>query len=183
MTPDYDSMIAKVIAREGGSTYTDYSADAGGPTKYGITLAALHEWRQMPVSAEDVRDLTEQEAVRIYRARYFPKWFELIKPEGVVELLFDYSVNSGVGGVTLGVQNILKNWAFYQGGLDGDFGPMSQAALGKVANWEAFFYAVKCERLESYLRYIGRDQRQAMFAGGWANRSDQFELNQGMLTS
>ena len=93
---DYDALIARVILREGGATYTNLSADAGGPTKYGITLATLHEWRQMPVSAEDVKDLTQGEAVRIYRARYFPVWFDLVQAEGCVELLFDFAVNSGV---------------------------------------------------------------------------------------
>ena len=173
---DYDALIARVILREGSALYTDRPSDAGGPTKYGVTLATLHDWRKMPVSAEDVRRLTQDEAVRIYRTKYFPSWFEIPPREEIAELLFDDAVNAGVGGATLHVQSVLKHWHLYDGAIDGAFGPKSTAALMRVENWGAFYYAVKCERLEGYLRYVGRDPRQAEYAAGWANRSDQFEL-------
>lgn len=172
---NYDELIARVIKREGGEQYTNNPADAGGPTKYGITLATLHQWRKMPVSAEDVQRLTEDEAVRIYRTNYFPSWFEIVR-EDIAEMLFDYAVNAGVGGVAKAVQAVLQHWSLYDDKIDGAFGPKSQAALRLVTNWQAFFYAVKCERLELYLRQIGNRPDNYVFAAGWANRSDQFEL-------
>ena len=38
-------IISAILVREGGGRYTDVPADRGGPTKYGITQAALAEYR------------------------------------------------------------------------------------------------------------------------------------------
>lgn len=169
-----EDLITRVIQREGG--YVDNAADAGGPTKFGITLATLHEWRKSPVSAVDVEGMTELEARRIYRARYFTgTGFDQVKDPQLLELLFDYGVNSGVGAPAAALQTVLKREGLYAGPIDGDFGPNSRAALAKVTNWPALFYALKCERYELLLRYVGRRPDQAQFAIGWANRLDQFE--------
>lgn len=172
---DYDALIGRVIIREGGDQYTNYPSDEGGPTKFGITLATLHDWRKAPVSAYDVQQLTLSEASKIYRANYFPKWLEAIPDESAVELFFDDCVNAGVGNLAKHAQSVLYHWHLYSGVIDGAFGPKSLDALGKVKNWPAFFYAVKCERLEMYLRQIGSRPGNAVNAVGWANRNDQFE--------
>lgn len=167
-----EQLITEVIEREGG--YVNNPADAGGPTKYGITLATLHAWRKAPVSAYDVEQLTETEARDIYRANYF-KGYDSIKDRALLSLCFDYGVNSGPGAPASSLQTILKREGLYTGAIDGDFGPLSQAALAKVTNWPALFYALKCERYELFMRYIGRRPDQAQFATGWSNRMDGFE--------
>jgi len=172
MADTVEDMIGRVIAREGG--YVDNPADAGGPTKYGITLATLHDWRRAPVSAADVANLSETEARQIYRARYVAPFGPGLDPR-LLEELFDFGVNSGVGAPASALQTVLKREGLYDGVIDGDFGPKSRAALAKVTNWPALFYAVKCERYELLLRYIGRRWDQAQFATGWANRLDQVE--------
>jgi lysozyme family protein len=163
-----DQLIDRVIDREKG--YVWRSADRGGPTCWGITLATLHEWRGTPVSAADVQALGVDEARAIYRKKYFeePGLDAVTDPE-LQELLFDYSVNSGPGAAVKALQSALDV------PVDGAFGPVTKAALGKVHNLEALFYRVKCERYELLLRYVGVDPEQAQFAGGWANRLDQFE--------
>jgi lysozyme family protein len=171
-----DELIARVIVREGGAAYTNDPDDAGGPTKYGVTQTALGDWRGRPVSAEDVRALTEAEAVQIYRKRYFPPGFEVIRDTAVLELLFDYGVNSGPRAAVMALQTVLKRIGKYDGVIDGAFGPKSSAALAAVRNVEALFYALKCERYEAYMRYIGRLPSQAKYATGWSNRNDHFEM-------
>jgi len=173
MSDRIGDLIARVIKREGG--YVNNSADAGGPTKYGITLATLHEYRGTAVGAADVMNLSEDEAAQIYRTRYFPAGLEAIDNDAVLEELFDYGVNSGTGAAVSALQTILKREGLYQGAIDGAFGPQSAVALGKVKNWPALFYAIKCERYELLLRYIGRRPDQAQFATGWANRLDTIE--------
>jgi lysozyme family protein len=44
-----------------------------------------------------VEQLTEAEAVRIYRAKYFPAAHEAIPEPVLLEELFDFGVNSGLG--------------------------------------------------------------------------------------
>jgi lysozyme family protein len=168
-----DRLITRVLEREGG--FVDDPADAGGPTKYGITLATLHDWRKASVSADDVRQLGEDEARRIYRARYFPAGFEAIPDAGLLELLFDFGVNSGPAAPVKALQTVLQRGGLYDGAIDGGFGPKSAAALAQVRNWPALCYAVKCERYELFMRWIGARPENARFAIGWSNRQDQFE--------
>jgi lysozyme family protein len=168
MNDAIEALISRVIEREGG--YVNHPADRGGPTNYGITLAALHDWRGASVGAGDVAAMTEQEARAIYRDRYFVRpGLDCVTDPATLDLLFDFAVNSGPGAAVKALQLCLGVPA------DGAFGPQSRAALAAVTNWPALFYRLKAERLELFLRYIGRDPAQAVFAAGWANRLDHFE--------
>lgn len=164
-----DDLITRVIEREGG--YVDHPNDAGGPTKYGITQGTLTASRGRATSALDVQTLSLDEARAIYRKNYFDApGFGSIEYPPLLEFLFDYGVNSGPMTATRSLQAALGVTP------DGIFGPLSKAALGRVTNLPALFYRVKAERYELLLRYIGRDPSQAVFAAGWANRLDQFEV-------
>lgn len=168
MADTIDALIGRVIEREGG--YVDNPNDAGGPTKYGITLATLHGWRKVPVGAADVANLTASEAAQIYRQNYFVgPGLDAVKDPMIQEFLFDYAVNSGTGAAVRALQTALGVPA------DGSFGPQSKAALDRVNNQVALFYRLKCERYELLLRFIGSSPGNAVFASGWANRLDQFE--------
>lgn len=166
-----DTMISAVLLREGGARYTNNPADPGGPTKYGITLAALHEWRKFPVSAYDVQQLTEEEARAIYRSNYFVKpGLDCVADPAISEFLFDYSVNSGPGAAVKALQTALGVTA------DGSIGPVTKLAYSQHTNMQALFYRLKAERYELMLRAIGAHPDEYVFAEGWANRLDQFEL-------
>jgi len=88
----------QLFPHEGG--YVDHPRDPGGATNMGITLATLSKWRGKTVSKADVRALSRDEAMRIYRAEYWNKTgpngadMMLAGPDAA---LFDVSVNSGVG--------------------------------------------------------------------------------------
>lgn len=173
MTDTIDALITEVIETEGG--YVNHPNDRGGPTNWGITQGTLASWRGHPVSADDVRLLSQDEARQIYRKNYF-SGLEFVQDPEVARFLFDYGVNSGRHAAAMSLQTVLKNIGRYGGPIDGIFGPMSRAGYeGAVqANDKALFYALKCERYELFLRFIGRDPGQAVFATGWANRLDKF---------
>jgi lysozyme family protein len=166
-----EALIDRVIARE-GRRYVDDPADAGGPTRFGITLATLHLYRGTPVAAADVAALTEEEARAIYRRLFVPPAWGLIPDAQVLELLFDYAVNSGPAAAARSLQAVLKREGLYDGPVDGELGPLSAAALAQVRNWPALFFALKCERYELLLRLVGSAPSQAAYAAGWANRLD-----------
>jgi lysozyme family protein len=168
-----DNLIAELIGREGG--YVNDPTDRGGPTKYGITLATLHAWRQTPVGAADVEALTVSEATAIYATEYFTRpGFDAVTDLELQAFLFDFGVNSGAGTATMALQRVLAHAGAYTGAIDGELGPQSKAALAKITNTAALFFAVKCERLELLLRDVGREPPDAKFAVGWANRVDGF---------
>jgi lysozyme family protein len=167
ISPRLQQLIDALVQREGG--YVNDPDDRGGPTKYGITLATLHDWRQAPVSAADVEALDRGEAARIYADRYFLKpGFDAVRDPLLQEFLFDFAVNSGPGASVAALQSAIGVEP------DGVFGPKSRAALDKVTNLPALFFAVKCERYELLLRDVGRWPADAKFAEGWSNRLDQF---------
>lgn len=182
MADKISEMIERVLVREGLDTYTNDPRDAGGPTKWGITQGALARWRGRPVSASDVRALGKDEAVAIYRRDYMAP-FETIEDLSLLELMFDFGVNHGVGRAAEAMQTVLQRIGYYTDRIDGDFGPKSRAALAKVRNDAALFYAVKCERLEAYIRYAGRAPANVVYLGGWANRNDHSRSSSPMLAA
>ncbi len=64
-----DAMIDDVIRREGG--FVDHPADRGGPTKFGITQAALARYLGRAVTAAEVDALSPDQAKQIYRRDYY----------------------------------------------------------------------------------------------------------------
>lgn len=148
-----DDLITKVIAREGG--YVNHPDDRGGPTAFGITQETLAAWRGRAVSPFQVSVLTEAEAREIYRANYF-RGLEGVTDPKVLEFLFDYSVNSGPGRAVKALMVVL-------GGKK--LADVNQATL---------YWPLICERLDNYLRIIGNDTSQVVFAIGWANRITEF---------
>ncbi len=163
-------LIADIVRREGG--FVNDPNDAGGATKYGITIGTLASWRGAPVTVEDVRNLTVEEASAIYEKRYIKEpGLDTITDPALRALLVDFGVLSGPRRAVQGLQKAL---GFSDADCDGAFGPKSKAALAADSNPVALFYKVKCERLEQFIRILANPS-QSGFANGWANRLDEFE--------
>lgn len=93
MKENFEPCLQVVLDHEGG--YVDHPRDPGGATNMGITLKTLQNWRQCPVTKLNVRDLTRQEAARIYRAWYWQAVNGDELPAGVDLIVFDCAVNQG----------------------------------------------------------------------------------------
>ena len=100
MKQTFEAYFPTLMRWEGGARYTNHPRDPGGPTKYGVTLKALAAYRDEPCTAEDVMNLTEDEAKKIYRKNYWNKTGP-IGGDAIVAgpdaVLFDVCVNSGPG--------------------------------------------------------------------------------------
>lgn len=160
-----DDLITRVIEREGG--YVNNPNDRGGATKYGITIGTLADWRGGPVTAADVEALTEDEARKIYKSRYFVGLDGITDPN-VLELLFDYATNSGTGRAIKALQRVIGAVP------DGVMGPKSNALLAAVPDQSKLYWPLVAERLDNFMRIVARDPRQAVFLEGWANRMAPF---------
>lgn len=165
MNPLVEDLITSVLERERG--YVNHAADRGGPTNWGITQGTLAAWRGKPVSIAEVKALTQAEARDIYRANYF-RGLEGVNDKAVLDLLFDYSANSGPRRSVKALQKVIGVVA------DGEFGPKSAAALAAVKDHSKLYWPLVCERLDNFLRIIGNDPSQVVFAHGWANRMLEF---------
>lgn len=165
MTPT--EIIDGILIRE-GSEYTNHTADKGGPTKYGVTLVTLSEWRGRKCTPEDVARLTETEAREIYREEYLIRpGFLGIENDAVRTLVVDCAVNHGVKQAVLLLQQAARVFT------DGILGPNTKQAVNRMT--PGVVYRRLCAaRVRFYGQIITRNPSQATFAFGWANRVAQF---------
>lgn len=159
-------IIDAIIRREGG--FVNHAADRGGATNYGITQQTLAEYRGHPVSVDDVRNLTADEARRIYADRYITRpSFDRIAHPAMMGLAVDCAVNHG--------PDRAARWLQQAAGVavDGAVGPVTLAAVNGADG--AYLYRhVLAERCRFYGSLVTRDPSQAAFAAGWAVRLAEF---------
>lgn len=148
MKQTFNEYMPQLLKHEGG--YVDHPRDPGGATNMGITLATLSRWRGKTVSKADVRALSRNEALSIYRAEYWNKTcpdgadLMLAGPDAA---LFDVAVNSGIGRA--------KQWY-----------PLT---VGKSA--EAAVKAI-CARRRSFFQSLSTF---SVFGKGWMRRVNSVE--------
>lgn len=134
-----DSIIAGVIARE-SEKYTNDPNDAGGPTKFGITLRTLSAFRHFQMTAADVQAMTRSEAAIIYRWLYVERpGFDRILSAAtlspaIAEKCIDAGVLCGTQRSAEWLQRLLnalnRQGVDYQDiDVDGDCGPSTARAL------------------------------------------------------
>jgi len=82
-----------LLASEGG--YVDDARDNGGATNMGITIGTLSKWLGRPASKAEVRALSRDTAIAIYKARYWSPIKADDLPNGLDYAVFDIAVNSG----------------------------------------------------------------------------------------
>lgn len=174
--PTLYDVISSVIQSE-GSTYTDDAADRGGPTKYGVTLATLREVRP-GATADDVRNLTEEEARTIYIQRFVaePGFARIYEP--LRTLVVDFGVTSGPRRATRALQLAVGAVA------DGIMGPETHERLAG-SNVDTVYASVLRQYFDHFVSVVLNDSdvrefRQAhpntqlKFLRGWVNRASKF---------
>lgn len=148
-----------ILKHEGG--FVDHPKDPGGATNMGITHKTLAEWRKKPVTKEDVRRLTKDEAGRIYKALYWDKCHCDGLPLSVALVVFDGAVNSGVKRSSQWLQ---KSCGVAQ---DGVVGPKTIAAANCVKE-DVLINLTLDERLA----FLMKLSTWPTFGRGWKNRVD-----------
>lgn len=176
-----EKVIADIIRRE-GSKYTNYAADRGGPTKWGITQATLSAFLGRPATIAEVQNLSEELATRIYRENYIvkPGFVHIMALSELVGAeLVDSGVNVGTIRAAKWLQTALN--AFNNGGkhyadltVDGVIGSKTIVAMrdffskrGKAKAEVVLFRALNALQGAHYLTLVEKSESQEMFAFGW----------------
>ncbi|RMF14137.1 MAG: hypothetical protein D6757_06855 [Alphaproteobacteria bacterium] len=169
------AMIDALIDREGG--FSNHADDRGGATKYGITRTTLAAWRGMPVETDDVRNLSIDEARRIYRARYVEEPGIERLPFGLRAPMFDAAVLHGPGAAVRLLQYLLRRIGEDVGPVDGRIGTRTiTATLSADARWgERLVASLAEERRRLIYRLVRRDPTQRVFVNGWLARIDRLD--------
>lgn len=95
MQSNYNDCLTRLLKDEGG--YSNDPGDNGGPTKYGITIFDVRKYVEKNATAQDVRNLTLDQAKSIYKSKYWDALGCDGLSSGVDYTCFDYGVNSGLG--------------------------------------------------------------------------------------
>ena len=151
--------VARVLTLEGG--LVDDPKDPGGLTQWGIS--------QRSYPKVDIRALTRDGAIAIYHADFWTPVAADSMPSAVAYQALDFAVNSGPSTAIRKIQHAL--------GLadDGVWGPITQAAVAKVAP-SKMVKLLLAERLD-YMRKLANWKDEG---SGWAARIAQ-DLRYGAL--
>ena len=160
----FKSCMSVVLREEGG--FVDNPADPGGATNMGITLRTLSAWRHASASVEDVRDLSVDEAERIYRANYWNAMRCDSLPAGVDLMVFDFGVNAGPEESICSLQRAAGVPA------DGRLGPETLAAVSRM-NPADLTSRLADERLDFYRGL----STFSTFGAGWTRRVDEVKAD------
>ena len=156
------AMLDVIIKREGG--FVDDVADSGAATNMGITHATLAAWRGHPVTKDDVKNLTENEARSIYTQRYLTgPGYNQVASEELRAVLLDCCVQFWTDDTNAWLQRALGVPA------DGKLGAQTFLALAK-ADPRTVAVKIMAQRIRKRGRRITDKPSQAKFAAGWANR-------------
>jgi len=99
MRSNFEASLAEVLKSEGG--WSDNPSDPGGATMKGITFQVYKDWkRNIHLTKDDLKAITDQEVHDLYKALYWDKIFGDDLPSGIDYAVFDASVNMGVGRAT-----------------------------------------------------------------------------------
>lgn len=161
-----DRIIEEIIAKEGG--FSNHPADPGGPTNFGITIRTLSKWRGHPVTIDDVRNMTVEEAKEIYNSEYVTgPGFDKIPDSMLKSNLIDFGVNSGPKTAVMNLQTLLGVKA------DGVLGPKTLAAVEQV-NLKDLNNELTKRRVLTYARIVQNSPKKLVFLYGWLKRALSF---------
>lgn len=178
-SPAFHAALKHVLQWEGG--YSDHPEDPGGKTYKGITIGLLKQWRNAPVTADDLKNLQADEVYQIYHQLFWKAIRGDELPANIAAQLFDAAVNSGPKNAVLALQRALNGIKGLGFNVleDGRIGPKSVNAAK----------AVKPEVLtrEYYVRrllFYGLLKTFRTFGIGWLRRAVAgYELAQKLLAA
>lgn len=148
---------------EGG--YSNRATDSGGPTKFGITHRTLAAYRGAPsVTAQQVKDMTVQEAEEIYRRSYWQQSGGDLLPSGLDYAVFNSGVMSGPSRAVKILQSVVGVTQ------DGVVGVQTVAAVKSYRGGVEQLIRDYCEAYMAFLRRIGGKQGFSANGRGWTIR-------------
>jgi lysozyme family protein len=172
-----EATISDVLVREGWPEFTNDPVDPGGPTKGGITLKDLADWRGHPCTIEDLQNLGEPEARLIYEKRYVVDYhFNEITDAWVQDFVVDTGVLQGQDEAAKMLQRVLGVKQ------DGAIGPITLRALWvAMAHPVTLRLALVRERmhllLDDMMYHVPEQYRETTnlkYRHGWWNRVADF---------
>lgn len=154
--------IPRILKHEGG--FVDHPSDPGGATNKGITIATFRRYIKPNGTAADLKRLTTDQAVVVYKRQYWDAVSADLLPHGVDYCVADFAVNSGPSRGAKELQRIVG------ASVDGKIGPQTIAAVRKMAPKDIIRQL--CARRLAFMRSLKGGKLWVSFGRGWQRRVD-----------
>lgn len=173
MKENFSKFMPHVLEYE-GSDYEDHPEDPGGPTKFGITIYDIanregishvnikKNWTKLK---NLVKSLTKEQALKIYKTKYWDKVKGDQLPSGIDCIICDHGINAGPSKSIRIAQEVLGIE------IDGRLGPKTLESLKKAEPKK--FIAEFSEGRRNYYKSLPHFKT---FGKGWLNRVNKCEL-------
>ena len=162
MKRTFDNVIDHLLQNEGG--YVNHISDPGGHTNTGITLATMRSFYGQHVSVRDLKEISDEQAKGIYRAKYWDAVRGDDLPPGLDYAVFDFAVNSGPGRAAQFLQHRVGARP------DGTIGPKTLAAVrGAVTDTQELTDLIQTLN-DDRLAWLRGLNHWDTFGEGWTNR-------------
>ncbi|WP_058602074.1 glycosyl hydrolase 108 family protein [Aureimonas ureilytica] len=159
----FADIMTTVLECEGG--YVNNPFDNGGPTNFGITHKDLAAWRgAASVTPAEVKALTKDEAIEIYRKRYWGRIWGDRLPQPVDFVVMDGAVSHGVAAM-LHMLETAAGLAMADALPEADLAAIVARANSDKAAVELATALAEARKK----RYLGHEDA-AHFINGWRNR-------------
>lgn len=160
MKQNADRAIRRILKHEGG--FVHHAQDPGGATNKGVTIATYRRYIKPNGTIADLKALTTDQAVKVYRYQYWNAVRGDDLPAGLDYAVADFAVNSGPSRAIKYLQNVLSVKA------DGVMGPVTIAAAQKARPIIAI--NLLCD---DRLAFLKRLRTWGAFGRGWQRRVDE----------
>lgn len=157
MKQNAERAIRRILKHEGG--FVHHAQDPGGATNKGITIATYRRHINPNGTIADLKALTTEQAVKVYRYQYWNAVRGDDLPAGLDYAVADFAVNSGPSRAIKYLQNVLGVKA------DGVMGPVTLAAAKKAR--PIITINLLCD---DRLAFLKRLRTWNTFGKGWSSR-------------
>lgn len=169
MTPE--QIIQNTLKHEGGFSF--HKQDKGGATNRGITIKTYQQVKPN-ATVEDLKNLSEKEAIQIYLDLYFYKPQVDKLPERIQDVMFDSNVHHGPVMATKLLQRALRYLGHTTIQVDGILGSETLKTAFKTDSNRLRTAIIK-QRERLFANIINTNPKQAVFYRGWMNRLNSFK--------
>ena len=162
----FENAVKIVLGLEGG--FSEYNPVTKDPrTNKGITQPEFDEFRRKNnLESKDVKDITTDEAMEIYKKEYWDKIqgdkLYAQNPKLAI-MLFDAAVNNGIGGANGMVKSVVST--------DGNrFDNVMVDDILAADKSQELFSDIMQRRKQKYKDIVRKDSSQSFYSKGWENR-------------
>ena len=160
----FESLFPHILQCE-GVVFENDPVDTAGATKFGLITDDLKTYyHDQTKTWQDVKNLTQDEAFKIYKALYWDYFkADQITNDSLAHFIVDGAINQGKGTITKYIQQIVGVNA------DGIFGNQTLAALN-AHDPKDLFDQLHEKRKIKYDGIVEHNPTQIKFLKGWYNR-------------